>query len=238
MRTALALGGDLHPLTSRDYLDHPLYFRRAGLLEALCLAVPQCTGAELPTLLPENDTDWPDWQLSGAFSDSLRWRCRPEEFGMDRKALRDLWRRHLDSSNPASELDELIRFALIPGHPFAMEHVIHPRLLTQETPGARDAMWSVNLVPLWSDEHSNLRQLVIWARDANLHGAHADIALPTARLLAWICATSQNGLRLAAMKGLTRLLAACPRVMEAFLTDFLGVMMLMFWKRCWWLYGV
>ncbi len=223
LRTALAPGGDLHPLTSRDYLDHPLYFRRAGLLEALCLAVPQCTGAELPTLLPENDTDWPDWQLSAAFSDSLRWRCRPEEFGMDRKALRDLWRRHSDSSNLASELDELIRFALIPGHPFAMEHVIHPRLLPQETPGARDAMWSVNLVPLWGDEHSNLRQLVIWARDANLHGAHADIALPAARLLAWTCATSQNGLRLAAMKGLTRLLAACPRVMEAFLPDYLDV---------------
>jgi hypothetical protein len=142
---------------------------------------------------------------------------------MDRKALRDLWRRRSDSSNLASELDELIRFALIPGHPFAMEHVIHPRLLIQETPGARDAMWSVNLVPLWGDEHSNLRQLVIWARDANLHGAHADIALPAARLLAWSCATSQNGLRLAAMKGLTRLLAACPRVMETFLPDFLGV---------------
>lgn len=222
LRAALAPGGDLHPLASSDYVDHPLYFRRAGLLEALCLAVPQCIGAELPTLLPDNDADFPDWQLSGAYCDSLRWRCRPEEFGMDRKALRDLWRRHSDSSNPASELDELIRFALIPGHPFAMEHIIHPRLLIQETPGARDAMWSVNLVPLWGDEHSNLRQLVIWARDANLHGVHADIALPAARLLAWICATSQNGLRLAAMKGLTRLLAACPRVMEAFLPDFLG----------------
>lgn len=223
LRTALAPGGDLHPLTSRDYVDHPLYFRRAGLLEALCLAVPLCTGAELPTLLPENNADWPDWQLSEAFSDSLRWRCRPEEFGMDRKALRDLWRYYSGRSSAAAELDELIRFALIPGHPFAMEHVIHPKLLIQETPGARDAVWSVELVSLWGEEHSNLHQLVIWARDANLYGAHADIALPAARLLAWACATSQNGLRQAAMKGLTRLLAACPRVMETFLPEFLGV---------------
>lgn len=223
LRSGLAPGGELNPLASKDYVDHPLYFRRAGLLEALCLAVPLCTGAELPPLLPENDADFPDWQLSQAFCDSLRWRCRSEEFGMDRKALRDLWRRYSDRSNPASELDELIRFALIPGHPFAMEHAIHPRLLIQETPGARDAMWSVNLVPLWGDEHSNLRQLVIWARDANLHGAHAEIALPAGRLLAWICATPQKSLRLAAMKGLTRLLAACPRVTEAFLPDFLGV---------------
>lgn len=223
LRAALGSGGDLHPLISKEYVDHPLYFRRAGLLEALCLAVPLCTGAELPTLLPENDSDFPDWQLSQAFCDSLRWRCRPEEFGMNGKALHDLWRHYSDKSNPASELDELIRFALIPGHPFSMDQVIHPRLLVQETPGARDAMWSVNLPPLWDDEHSNLRQLVIWARDANLHGAHADIASPAARLLAWICATSQKGLRLAAMKGLTRLLAACPQVMEAFLLDFLGV---------------
>ena len=223
LRSALASGGELHPLASRDYVDHPLHFRRAGLLEALCLAVPLCTGEELPPLLSDNDADFLDWQLSRAFCDSLRWRCRPEEFGTDRKELCDLWRRCSDNKNPASALDELIRFALIPGHPFAMEKVIHPKLLAQETPGARDAMWSVNLPLLWDDEHSNLRQLVIWARDANLHGAHADIALPAVRLLAWICATSQKALRLAAMKGLTRLLAACPRVMEAFLPDFLGV---------------
>ncbi len=223
LRAALAPSGNLYPLASKDYVDHPLYFRRAGLLEALCLAVPVCIGMELPTLLPVNDGDFPDWQLSQAFCDSLHWRCRPEEFGMDRKALRDLWRHYSDYNNPAPELDELIRFALIPGHPFAMDQLIHPRLLIQETPGARDAMWSVNLITLWGDEHSNLRQLVIWARDANLHGVHADIALSAARLLAWVCATSQKGLRLAAMKGLTRLLAACPRVMEAFLPDFLGV---------------
>lgn len=223
LRCAFATGGELDSLTSKEYVDHPLYFRRAGLLEALCLAVPLCTGAELPTLLPDSDADFPDWQLSQAFSDSLRWRCRPEEFGMDGKALRKLWRDYSDNGNLESELDELIRFALIPGHPFAMDQVIHPRLLALETPGERDAIWSVNLVPLWGDEHSNLHQLVIWARDANLNDVHADIALPTARLLSWICATSQKGLRLAAMKGLTRLLAACPQIMEAFLLDFLGV---------------
>lgn len=223
LRRAFAAGGALDPLTSREYVDHPLYFRRAGLLEALCLAVPQYTGAELPTLLPTGNADLPDWQLSQAFCDSLRWRCRPEEFGMDSNALRKLWRDYSDNSDPASELDELIRFALIPGHPFAMDQVIHPKLLAQKTPGERDAIWSVNLVPLWGDEHSNLRQLVIWARDANLHEVHADIALPSARLLSWICATSQKGLRLAAMKGLTRLLAACTQIMEAFLPDFLYV---------------
>ncbi|MGV0953276.1 MAG: NACHT domain-containing protein [Fluviibacter sp.] len=223
LRTALAPGGDLHPLASRDYVDHPLYFRRSGLLEALCLAVPLCTGAELPTLLPDNDTALHDWELSQAFRDSLRWRCCPEEFGMENKELLCLWQHYSGNSNEASELDELIGFSLIPGHPFAMEQVIHPRLLIQKNPGERDAIWSINLVPLWGDEHSNLRQMVVWARDANLHGVHTDVALPAARLLGWICATSQKGLRLAAMKGLTRLLAACPQVIEAFLPDFLAV---------------
>lgn len=121
------------------------------------------------------------------------------------------------------ELDEFIRFAMIPGHPFAMENLIHPNLLAQDSPGARDATWSIELVPLWFAEHSNLRQLVIWARDANLYGMRTEVALPAARLLAWISATSQNELRQSAMQGLTRLLVACTEVLECFLPDFLEV---------------
>jgi hypothetical protein len=120
-------------------------------------------------------------------------------------------------------LDDLLCYALIPGHPFAIDHIIHPRLLEQESPGARDAIWSIEIAPMWPNESTTLSQLVIWARDAQLHGVQKEVAWPAAGLLAWTCATSNNPLRLAAIKGLTRLLVACPAVLEKFLPDFLEV---------------
>ncbi len=221
LSAAFAAGGALHSLASARWIEHPLRYRRAGLLGALCLAAPQHVGAELPSLISEvsEHSEHPDRELNNAFSDSLRWRSKPEEFGADSKTLLELWQER----SGQHELDELIPFALIPGHPFAIEHTIHPRLLEQDSPGARDAIWSIKLVPLWLDKTSTLHQLVIWARDAQLHGVQAEVALPAARLLAWTCAVSNHQLRLAAIKGLTRLLAACPAILDKFLPDFLNI---------------
>ncbi len=58
--------GILYPLRTLDWSDNPLCHRRAGLLEALCLAAPRYIKCELPTLYPgENLED--DWQLRDAF---------------------------------------------------------------------------------------------------------------------------------------------------------------------------
>lgn len=221
LSAAFSADGVLHSLASIRWIEHPLRYRRVGLLEALCLAAPQHIEAELPTLIPEESeqTKYQDWELNNAFSDSMRWRNKPEEFGADAKTLFDLWKER----SGEHELDELIRFSLIPGHPFAIENIIHPRLLEQDSPGARDALWSIDLVPLWSNKTSTLHQLVIWARDAQLHGVQEEVALPAARLLAWVCTASQNPLRLAAIKGLTRMLTACPSILDRFLPDFLNV---------------
>ena len=54
-------------------------------------------------------------------------------------------------------------------------------------------------------------------------GLHADTALSAARLLAWVCATSQQTLREHATRGLTRVLVACPEVLAKTLSDFLAV---------------
>lgn len=221
LKSALAVGGSLHPLTSIQWVDHPLYPRRAGLLQALCVAAPREVGVEFPALLPPDDRDL-DWERRDAFVDSLRWRSRPKEFGVSPAALWELWQEWTRWPNPSYELDEVVRLGLIPGHPFALEHLLHPWLLSHDTPGARDAVWSIHLVPLWHDS-SSVRRIVEWARTASLAGIHPDVALPTSRVLAWICATSQLGLREAAIEGLTRVVGACPRIMENFLPDFLGV---------------
>ncbi len=221
LAAALASDGVLFPLVSPEWMDHPLYYRRSGLLEALCLAAPSQVGAEFPTLVQGNaeHRDFPLWELDNAFTDSLRWRSKPDEFGTDPDTLYALWKERAG----ANGLDELIRFALIPGHPFAMEHIIHSRLLEQESPGARDAIWSIKIAPMWPNDSSTLDQLVKWARDSQLRGIHEEVALPAAQLLAWTCATSNNPLRHAAIKGLTRLLVACPVALKKFLPNFLAV---------------
>lgn len=228
LAAALSPTGPLHALATPGHYDDPLTTRRSGLLEALCLAVPARAGIELPELIaPEapDERGWalPDYELREAFADSLRWRCHPEEFAGDRRKIWRLFRKRGPRLAWPAELDELIRLALIPGHPFAMAHGLHPFLLRCNSPGARDAVWSVELVSLWSDTTSSLSVLVRWASEAPLAGLHVDAAVPIAQVLAWTCATSQEGLREQATRGLTRVLVACPDGAAAILADFLSV---------------
>lgn len=228
LAAALSSTGELRALGTPGHSEEPLADRRSGLLEALCLAAPARIGVELPELIPVEAPDsqgWimPDAELRDAFTDSLRWRCRPDEFAGDRLSLWRTYRRRGAHLSTAADLDELIRLALIPGHPFALEHVLHPRLMRRRSVGARDAIWSVELASLWRDDGSNLSVLIRWASESNLTGLHADTALSAARLLAWVCATSQQTLREHATRGLTRVLVACPEVLAKTLSDFLAV---------------
>lgn len=222
-------GGPLYPLVSPAYMDHPLNDNRAGLLRALCLMAPREMATEIPALLPrEYKSPHGDWMeqddaLQEAYLDSLRWRYRQDDFGSSPQGLLD-WFNALDVFHSEhDELDELIRLAVIPGHPFAMEHILHPWLRDMSSPGERDAAWSIHLVPLWIERYSNLNILLRWAGEANLSGLHASVALPSTRLLAWITSSSQRAQRQSAIRGLTRLLAACPEVLPDFLPDFLAV---------------
>ena len=219
---ALAEGGSLRTLADPEDYDHPLYARRSGLLTALCLAVPPWIADELPRLMPDPQGIH-DWQLGEAFIDSLYWRSDSQAFGVDPETLHVLSKTMWKQDSVENQLDGLIRLSLIPEHPFGMERLLHPFLMSQKSLGARDAAWSIHLVPLWLDEESELHQVVVWACDAQLQGAQAAIALPIAQLLAWCCASSQNALRENATKGMTRLMAACPEVLEEMLADFLDI---------------
>lgn len=227
---AMAQGGSLYPLASPALRDHPLNDNRAGLLRALCLMAPRETGVEIPALLPlEHQSPEGDWQvqdfaLQEAYLDSLRWRYQRQDFGSDDQGLLDWFNALAVFPSNQDQLDELIRLALIPGHPFAMEHILHPWLCKMSSPGERDAVWSIHLVPLWIDgPHSNQRILLRWAGEADLSGLHASVALPAARLLAWTTTSSQRAQRQSAIRGLTRVLAVCPDVLPDFLPDFLAV---------------
>lgn len=228
LATALSPSGALLRLASPIYCDDFLHYRRSGLLEALCLAAPIQAGVEIPELIPAGAADESgrlddDWELRQAFTDSLRWRSKPHEFGLEPDALLEMWNERGATGDQVEKLDELIRLALIPGHPFAIEHILHPSLLGKESPGARDSAWSIYLVDLWDRDNSTLKIVLRWATEARLDRMSVDVALPAARLLAWVCAVSQQAMRKDATHGLTRLLVACPTCLPEFLPDFLVV---------------
>lgn len=214
--------GKLFSLVSREWIDHPLYYRRAGLLRALCLFAPRQIGCELPTLFTDQIKEV-SWELPSAFADSLRWRNKPEEFGSSPKELWNLREKWCRKGSTSAELDELLALALIPEHPFEMGKVLHPWLLNQESPGSRDASWTIHIIPISLSETSVVNVVVRWVTEANLEGIRKEIALPAAQALAWLTTTSQQGMREKAMQGLTRLLVACPEVVKEFLPDFLTV---------------
>lgn len=220
---ALESDGPLMALRTEHPVEHPLFRRRAGLLAALCVATPREVGAEFPTFFNVNDNSELGHELAYAFVDSLRWRSEQYEFGAEGEELYALWHKYSGINNDEPNLDRLIRFALMPGHPFAMDRYLHPRLLGEETIGARDAWWSVELPSIWALGKSNLKQLVNWSSEADLDDVQSEIALPAAQLLAWVCATSQKQLRQKAMQGLTRLSVACPQMLSAMLPDFMLV---------------
>jgi hypothetical protein len=220
--SATRTDGKLYPLIDRNWGDHPLYYRRSGLLRAFCLSVPRQTGCELPAIFSDRKKEICS-DLNNAFADSLRWRNNPVEFAASPKELRDLWQMWCGKWNEHSELDELLTFSLIPGHPFAMGNILHPWLLNQESPGARDACWTIHLIPLYHSDNSTLSLIMQWAVEAKLDGLLPEIALPAAQILAWLSVTSQQEMREKAIQGLSRVVVACPEIAQDFLPDFLTV---------------
>lgn len=223
LRMALLPLGSLAVLGSTDGFGHPLWPRRAGLLEALCLAAPKRVGVEIAVLMPLCEGWLGDPNFDRAFVKSFRWRAKPEEFGARGDELYELWKSYGLRALWQSEFDdELIRFALIPGHVFGMSAILHPKLKAQESVGARDALWSIRLPELWQQGTATW-QFMRWASKSRLDGVTHDLALPAAQLLAWICSSPQPEMREQAMRGLTRLLAAAPNILAEFLPDFVEV---------------
>jgi len=218
LRKSFEQGGALEPIINRELWDDPLAQRRAGLLQAICIASPSQTGVELPQILSLGEYDW---ELAFAFTESLRWRSEPDEFGLEGKELYGLWQQVNSRALYEEELNDLISFALIPGHPFSMDHILHPWLMEQESVGARDACWSTQVTSIWLEDNSALKTVANWAASSDLTGAQFEIALPASKLLAWCCSSSQQELREKSIRGLTRLLAACPAVAQQLLPDFL-----------------
>ena len=170
-----------------------------GLLEALCIQLPERTGGEVADLVPRL-SEAEDFDL--AFAQSLVWR-EPETIT---ERTCELVRKIL---TPASQgfhtmLGSLLTLASIPEHPLNAQFL--DDLLRQDTMAARDAWWSIYLHGAISGGEP-ARRLMDWASKVppaeQLDESLVDLCAMT---LAWMQAASNPAVRDQATTALVNLL--------------------------------
>ncbi len=168
-----------------------------GLIEALCVQVPERSGKELPRIAPGY------YVVSEAYLSSIIWR-KKSAFSEDTKdLLEEIFHAEVDLCDL---WDVMLTVTTIPDHMFNADSL--DELLRRYAMPERDAIWSVCLHQMWSWEGKGpVHRLVDWAwgiqPTQQIEGAVVDLA---STALGWILTTSNRPLRDRATKGLVALL--------------------------------
>ena len=170
-----------------------------GVLESLCIQLPERAGREVAELVPRL-SQAEDFDL--AFSQSLVWR----DAGTITERTCELVRKILPPANQGFHtiLGSLLTLASIPKHPLNAQFL--DNLLRQDTMAARDAWWSIYLHGAIA-EGEPTRRLIDWASKvspaAPLDESLVDLCAMT---LAWMQAASNPAVRDQATTALVNLL--------------------------------
>ena len=184
-------GGLAFLTEDRNYVPH-------GLIEALCIQIPERIGRELVSLAP-NVLNHPG--IAHAFLQSITWR-RCDAFFEDTHAVLgdfiqqdDIWEEFLVI---------VMSVSTVPGHPFNADSL--DRRLRQDSMPDRDSWWSTYLHRAWETQ-GPVDRLLDWASglssDDDVEDDVIDLA---ATALAWMFATPNRYLRDRATKALISLL--------------------------------
>jgi hypothetical protein len=183
-----------------------------GLIEAMCVQVPEHVGREFPSLVPRLS----HWRIGDALRQSIVWRS-PEAFSEE---TRDQLNAAIRSDHDWQQtLDVLLTVATLPGHPFNAYRL--DELLRPEKMPDRDEKWSIYIHQARGN-HTAVDRLVDWAwaqsPTSNLDEEAVDLC---AIALAWMLTTSNRFLRDRATKALVVLLTgrltAVVRLVERFI---------------------
>ena len=204
-----AVGGLLEFIRTRNT------YVRQGLLEALCVQVPERTGQELTNLAPKV------LDLSGigdAFLESIVWR-KLDACGKDTSTvLNEMIQNDKLWSDP---LDTFVTVSTIPGHYFNAKF-LNERLRNIAMPD-RDSWWSVYLHNTYETE-GPVDRLVGWASAISANDQVDDSVVNlAATTLAWIFTTSNRFLRDRATKALVSLLTGRHRLAMRLIEGFADV---------------
>lgn len=181
--------------------DQYACWRNRGIVEALCIQLPEHSGNELFDCAPSCANWHPALE---AFVDSLVWR-RPE--ATTETTLKYVNERIMQSEELHHQfLDALLTVSGNPKHPYNADF-LHKNLEAFSLPD-RDAWWSIYLHHRYIDkEHSAVRRLIDWAWSAT-DKSHIDneSVLLCATTLSWFLTTSNRFVRDRATKALVALL--------------------------------
>jgi hypothetical protein len=183
-----------------------------GLIEAMCIQIPERTGQELFVLAPQIMNDWP---ARDAFRQSLIWRSLTAFTNDTREVLQKSIQNSYDSD---STLDALLTVATLSGHPFNATF-LDARVRRDCMPD-RDAWWSTYLHRAW-EQKGAVHRLVDWASAMTPDVAlDEDLVDLSATALTWMLTTANRFLRDRATKALVSLLTgrldAVIRLVERF----------------------
>lgn len=183
-----------------------------GLLEAMCIQIPERTGQELISLAPKVVGHW---GTGDAFRQSLVWRA-PTAFSQGtHEALNKFVRSDHDWDDT---LDVILTVATLPKHPLNA-NFLNDRLRGHRMPD-RDAWWSTYLHRAWRT-HGAVDRLVDWASSVSPSATLDDEAVDLCAIaLSWMLTTSNRFLRDRATTALVSLLTcrlgAVVRLVERF----------------------
>ena len=188
-------------------------YEAQGILEALCIQLPERTGQEVVDLVPRLARAE---GFESAFEQSLVWRAA----GTFSERTRDLVRAKLDPEvqDHSTILDALLTLASTPEHPLNARF-LDARLREDALP-ARDAWWTVYLQRATSGGRAATR-LRDWALAVSPTMELADESVDLCAMsLAWMLAASNRIVRDRATKALVNLLTgrldAVLRLVEGF----------------------
>ncbi len=180
------------------FLGEKEQYVRHGLIEALCIQVPERTGKELVRLAP-TVLDRPN--MSYAFLQSITWR-QHDAFSEDTHVVLDEFLQGGDIWEDL--LDTVVSLSTVPGHPFNAESL--DRRLRQDSMPDRDSWWSTYLHRA-SEAQSPVDRLIDWASKSSSNDDVEDEVVDlAATTLAWMLTTPNRFLRDRATKALVVLL--------------------------------
>ena len=186
------------------FLQDETEYVSSGLLEALCVQIPERTGQELIRLAPELENH-PSIGL--AFLESIIWRSIDAFTEETRVVLNELSKSGQVDGHEV--LNSLILVSTVPGHPFNAQFL--DDRLRRDTMPDRDAWWSIYLHQAWKEgmwgDKGHIHRLVDWASERSATDRLDEEVLELAAItLSWTLTTSNRFLRDKATKALVSLL--------------------------------
>jgi hypothetical protein len=190
--TAFEAGGPL------GFLCDPKQYIASGLLEALCLQIPERIGKEFTEVAPVVKDQS---NIRKAFRDSLIWRA-PHAFSD--ATLESLNKLILTEYDFKDTIDVILTVATLPEHP--LNAVFLDMWLRKDSVPDRDAWWSTYLHEAWKT-HGAVDRLVDWSSTVTQQDTLDDETIDLcSTTLAWMLTTSNRFLRDRATKALVSLL--------------------------------